>query len=131
MDRKGAKQLHFFASLRLSGQPHPMTTISTHVLDTARGLPAEGLRITLYRANGEQVAQGATDHDGRIPGFIPEGVELAAGEYRMHFDTGGYFAKHGTQGFYPFVEVTFTLVDGHYHVPLLLSPWGFSTYRGS
>lgn len=108
-----------------------MTTISTHVLDTARGVPAEGLRITLHRASGEQLAQGTTNADGRIPGFIPDGMQLAGGVYRMHFDTGAYFERHGVPGFYPFVEVTFTLVDGHYHVPLLLSPWGYSTYRGS
>ncbi len=109
-----------------------MTTISTHVLDTARGVPAEGLRITLFRSTGEQVATGVTNHDGRVPGFIPESVKLVAGTYRMHFDTGAYFVDHGTTGFYPFVDVTFELVaDGHYHVPLLLSPWGFSTYRGS
>ena len=109
-----------------------MSTISTHVLDTARGVPAEGLRITLYRVSGEQLATGVTNGDGRVPGFIPDGVKLGAGTYRMHFDTGAYFVKHETQGFYPIVEVTFELVaDGHYHVPLLLSPWGFSTYRGS
>lgn len=109
-----------------------MTTISTHVLDTARGIPAEGLRITLFRENGERIASGLTNQDGRIPGLVPEGVNLNAGTYRMHFDTGAYFEQQKTPGFYPFVEVTFELrKDGHYHVPLLLSPWGYSTYRGS
>ncbi|HRH70550.1 MAG TPA: hydroxyisourate hydrolase [Flavobacteriales bacterium] len=109
-----------------------MSSISTHVLDTARGVPAEGLRITLFRNSGEQVATGITNADGRIPGFIPDGVKLGAGTFRMHFDTGGYFAAHKTQGFYPYVDVVFELgSEGHYHIPLLLSPWGYSTYRGS
>ena len=109
-----------------------MSTISTHILDTARGVPAEGLRITLYRSSGELIAHGTTNADGRIPGFVPDGVKLGAGIYRMHFDTGVYFTAHGTKGFYPHVEVFFELSgDGHYHVPLLLSPWGYSTYRGS
>ena len=109
-----------------------MNTISTHVLDTACGLPAEGLRITMFRSTGEQVASGVTNSDGRIPGFVPQDTDLPAGLYRMLFDTGGYFAKHKTKSFYPYIEVVFELAaDGHYHIPLLLSPYGYSTYRGS
>lgn len=113
-----------------------MTTISTHVLDTARGMPARGIRVTLQRSAGPDawgdLAMGSTNADGRIPDFVPKDVELTAGTYRMRFDVSAYFSEHKTKSFYPYIEVVFELGnDGHYHVPLLLSPWGFSTYRGS
>lgn len=113
-----------------------MTTISTHVLDTARGIPARGIRGTLQRAAGtdkwEDLAMGSTNADGRIPDFVPKEVTLTEGIYRMRFDVSAYFSEHKTKSFYPYIEVVFELGnDGHYHVPLLLSPWGFSTYRGS
>jgi 5-hydroxyisourate hydrolase len=113
-----------------------MSTISTHVLDTARGLPAKGIRVTLQRHAGpdkwDVVALGDTNADGRIPDFIPATVALMEGLYRMRFDVAAYFNEHKTKAFYPYIEVVFDLgADGHYHVPLLLSPWGFSTYRGS
>lgn len=113
-----------------------MSTISTHVLDTARGLPARGVRITLQRSSAEQtwedLATAATNADGRAPELLPQGTALAAGIYRLRFDVSAYFSEHKTKSFYPYVEVVFELSgDGHYHVPLLLSPWGYSTYRGS
>lgn len=112
-----------------------MSTISTHVLDTARGLPARGVRITLQRLVGhewEDIATAATNADGRAPELLSKGTELAAGIYRMRFDVSAYFHEQRTKSFYPYVEVVFELAaDGHYHVPLLLSPWGYSTYRGS
>lgn len=113
-----------------------MSTISTHVLDTARGVPAEGVPITLDRlgADGfETVASGITDADGRVRDLLPPGTSLAAGTWRMAFDTAAYFARHGLTGFYPWVHVVFVLGDDgrHTHVPLLLSPFGYSTYRGS
>ncbi len=113
-----------------------MTTISTHVLDTARGMPARGIRVTLQRSAGanawDDLAMGSTNTDGRIPDFVPKDVTLTEGIYRMRFDVSAYFSEHKTNSFYPYIEVVFELSgDGHYHVPLLLSPWGYSTYRGS
>ncbi len=113
-----------------------MSTISTHILDTARGLPARGIRVTLQRSmtadKWEDLAMGSTNADGRIPDFVPKDVTLTAGIYRLRFDVSAYFSEHKTRSFYPYIEVVFELGnDGHYHVPLLLSPWGFSTYRGS
>ena len=107
-----------------------MATLSTHVLDTSRGRPAEGLRITLQSGVGADLAEAVTDGDGRASG-IGAG-ELAAGVYRLRFDSGAWFAEQGVAGFYPEVVVTFTVSgDEHFHVPLLLSPFGYSTYRGS
>lgn len=75
---------------------------------------------------------GSTNADGRIPDFVPESKPLPAGIYRVRFDVSAYFSEHKTKSFYPYIEVVFELsADGHYHVPLLLSPWGYSTYRGS
>src|SRR5689334_6012631 len=112
-----------------------MSTVSTHILDTARGLPARGVRVTLQRSEGndwKEVAMGATNADGRIPDLLPADSALAAGTYRIRFDVSAYFREHQTKSFYPYIEVVFELAaDGHYHVPLLLSPWGYSTYRGS
>jgi 5-hydroxyisourate hydrolase len=103
-----------------------MATLSTHVLDTARGGPAAGLRITLSGPDGGAVAEGVTDADGRVGSL---GGELGPGPYALRFDTGGYL---GPDAFYPEVVVTFAVgADEHYHVPLLLSPFGYSTYRGS
>jgi 5-hydroxyisourate hydrolase len=104
-------------------------TITTHVLDTARGRPAAGVGIVLERADGERVGSGATDADGRLASL----GAVEAGHYRLTFDTGAYFAAGGQDGFYPEVVVNFTVEEGedHYHVPLLLNPYGYSTYRGS
>jgi len=112
-----------------------MSPITTHVLDTARGQPAAGLPIRLDRQVGHgwsELASGVTNADGRIANLMAEGA-LEAATYRMCFDTGIYFAAQGVPGFYPYVEVVFTITapDEHYHVPLLLSPFGYSTYRGS
>jgi 5-hydroxyisourate hydrolase len=110
-------------------------TLSTHVLDAAHGTPAPGLRLRLERLGGDgpvALREGATDADGRCP-ELTEGLELAAGTYRLRFETGEWFARTSTPTFYPVVEVCFDVVDGaaHHHVPLLLSPFAFSTYRGS
>jgi len=106
--------------------------ITTHVLDTARGRPAAGVRIVLERADGDgwaRVGAGLTDADGRAREL--GGVE--PGHCRLTFDTGAYFSAGGQDGFYPEVVVNFTVAQGedHYHVPLLLNPYGYSTYRGS
>lgn len=113
-----------------------MSTISTHVLDTARGVPAEGVPITLDRLTPEgwqRLTAGVTNDDGRVRDFLPPGTTLEPGTWRMAFDTRAYFDRHGVEGFYPYVHVVFELKDGgqHTHVPLLLSPFGYSTYRGS
>ncbi len=114
-----------------------MSTLSTHVLDTSSGRPAEGLSVLLERqAEGslwQEVARGSTDADGRARELLPAGESLAPGIYKLTFDTSAYFASHGLRGFYPFVAVVFVIdaAREHYHVPLLLSPYGYSTYRGS
>ncbi len=113
-----------------------MSAITTHVLDTSRGRPAADVPVVLERmsdAHGPDVlARGATDADGRLRDLLPPGP-VAPGVYRLTFDTGAYFGVHGVQAFYPEVSVLFTVRDGeeHFHVPLLLSPFGYSTYRGS
>ena len=108
--------------------------ITTHVLDTALGRPAAGLLVTLELREGADwrpIGTGATDADGRLGTLTPGAI--AAGVYRIGFDTGAYFARAGTAGFYPEVRIVFEVRDGaaHFHVPLLLSPFGYSTYRGS
>ena len=114
-----------------------MSTISTHVLDTATGRPAEGVRVVLERVgddgDGAVAGSGTTDADGRVTALLPPGVPLAAGTWRLRFDTGDWFARAGRDAFYPEITVLFRVAagDGHYHVPLLLSPFGYSTYRGS
>ncbi len=109
--------------------------ITTHILDTTLGKPAKAVPIALERlVDGAWtlVGAGVTDDDGRLKTLTPPGP-VAPGTWRIRFDTGSYFTATGTTGFYPYVEVVFAIVDGaaHYHVPLLLNPWGYSTYRGS
>lgn len=113
-----------------------MSQITTHVLDTARGTPAQNIPITLYQQSESgwtELAGGVTNEDGRIAGLLDPLLKLPAGVYRMHFNTGTYFENNREIGFYPYVDITFTLKDTgeHYHIPLLLSPFGYSTYRGS
>ena len=108
-----------------------MSPITTHVLDTARGLPAAGVEVTLEQGpDWTEIGGGRTGNDGRIAGL---GSPAAPGRYRLRFDTAGYFEAAGTTGFFPEVTVQFTIErpEEHYHVPLLLSPFGYSTYRGS
>lgn len=110
--------------------------ITTHVLDTALGRPAEGIDVRLDRADGasglREIARGRTNADGRIADLVAPG-SLDAGTYRLTFDVAGYFERTTRPSFYPEVTVAFTIErpDEHYHVPLLLSPYGYSTYRGS
>lgn len=117
-----------------------MSAITTHVLDTARGKPAQGVPVALEFLSGDgtwtKKGEGKTGADGRCTDLLPEGAALEAGTYRLTFDTGAYFSAislQGSQGFYPQVTVEFTVKETaqHYHVPLLLSPFGYSTYRGS
>ncbi|MEO7447068.1 MAG: hydroxyisourate hydrolase [Humibacillus sp.] len=108
-----------------------MSTLSTHVLDTSLGRPAQGVAVALETADGSSLCSATTDGDGRVTAIGPE--RLDAGDYRLRFDSGAYFADSGTPAFYPEVIITFTVSDPgqHYHVPLLLNPFGYSTYRGS
>jgi 5-hydroxyisourate hydrolase len=113
-----------------------MSAITTHILDLARGRPAEGVAVTLEAREGggwRAVGAGVTDDDGRLKTLLPAGQKLEAGDYRLTFATGPYFAARETPSFYPEVTVVFTVEAAreHYHVPLLLSPYGYSTYRGS
>jgi 5-hydroxyisourate hydrolase len=103
-----------------------MAGITTHVLDTAQGRPAAGVRVTLHRGD-ELLFEGATDADGRARVLAPEAT--TPGTYRITFDTGAYNAN----GFFPEATIAFRIVDAtqHHHVPLLLSPFGYATYRGS
>lgn len=103
-----------------------MATLSTHVLDTSRGRPAAGIGVRLEDALGEVLDEGVTDADGRVGRL---GADLETGAYVLRFDTGRYL---GPDAFYPEVAVTFRIVaDEHHHVPLLLNPFGYATYRGS
>jgi 5-hydroxyisourate hydrolase len=111
-----------------------MSRITTHVLDTSRGRPAAGVAVALEREGdgGDwiTVGRGTTDADGRLKNLTV--AEAEAGTYRLTFETGAYFAAHGVESFYPRVAVIFGVAAGeHYHVPLLVNPFGYSTYRGS
>jgi hydroxyisourate hydrolase len=106
--------------------------ITTHILDTALGKPAEGVRIQLQNFDGSAIAEGITNSDGRVSDLLADGQVLQPGVYKVVFDTGGYYKALNTKTFYPEVTVVFETFDTtHYHVPLLLNPFGYSTYRGS
>ncbi|MFD4253860.1 hydroxyisourate hydrolase [Amycolatopsis thermoflava] len=105
-----------------------MSLVTTHVLDTAAGRPAADVAVRLEASDGMVIAQGRTDDDGRVRDLGP--AELDPGVYRLVFDTGAYL---GPGAFFPEVTVAFRITDGtqHHHVPVLLSPFSYSTYRGS
>ena len=110
-----------------------MSAITTHILDTSRGLPAAGVRVSLEvrfpDGAWKQLGRGVTDADGRAGSLLGDGASLAEGVYRLTFDTRAYMPE----GLYPEVNVTFQVRDAarHYHIPLLLGPFGYTTYRGS
>ena len=112
-----------------------MSQITTHILDTTTGRPAANVLIALLRQAGDgwqEIARGVTNSDGRISDLLPKETQVELGVYKMKFFTQEYFARDGTVHFYPFVEIVFSVADNeHYHVPLLLNPFGYSTYRGS
>jgi 5-hydroxyisourate hydrolase len=109
-------------------------SLSTHVLDATNGRPATNVAVTLHLRiddRWEPVGGGVTDEDGRCRELTPVGLQAAT--YRLTFDTGTYFSKSGQTGFYPEVSIVFEVTEPtrHHHVPLLLSPFAYSTYRGS
>lgn len=115
-------------------QTAPRSHITTHILDTGTGRPACGVKATLKvkTASGwQEIGTQITDADGRIKHLGPAQVEV--GRYRISFETGDYFAKQATESFFPAVSIDFYVNDiaEHYHVPLLISPFAYSTYRGS
>ncbi|XP_021694962.1 5-hydroxyisourate hydrolase [Aedes aegypti] len=114
--------------------------LSTHILDTSRGKPAVNVKITLYRGttgapeSWEKTGEGVTDSDGRYKGFFGENpAAFTNGLYKLRFQVGQYYEQLRTETLYPFVEIVFDIKDAsqHYHIPLLLNPFGYSTYRGS
>ena len=112
-----------------------MSQITTHILNTSTGQPAANVEILLFSHDNSdwvRIAAGETNEDGRVVGWLGDET-LAAGDYKILFQTKAYFERDAIDTFYPYVEIVFTIAgDGqHYHVPLLLNPYGYSTYRGS
>lgn len=112
-----------------------MSQITTHVLDTSEGKPGNGISIMLQQLHThgyETIAQGVTNDDGRIADLLPPDKKLPPGVYKLVYETGVYYSAKSIKTFYPLVEISFMISDdSHYHVPLLVSPFGYSTYRGS
>src|SRR5438874_7289640 len=111
-----------------------MSAITTHVLDTAAGRPAAGISVVLEYMDREgwtKLASGTTNQDGRVGDLLPKDHQLLAGTYKLTFNTNEYFTAKSIESFYPSVPVIFEIKQSaqHYHVPLLLSPFGYSTYR--
>uniref|UniRef100_A0A3B3X9B0 5-hydroxyisourate hydrolase n=2 Tax=Poecilia mexicana TaxID=48701 RepID=A0A3B3X9B0_9TELE len=118
----------------MSGSPSPLTT---HVLNTALGVPGSNVTLRLYQQDPSTdvwhlITTGTTNDDGRCPGLITQ-QQFKSGVYKLHFETGQYWARTGQTSFYPYVEIVFTITDPEqkYHVPLLVSRFSYSTYRGS
>lgn len=111
--------------------------ITTHVLDLVEGRPAAGIAVVLEQeganAQWKAIGKGDTDTDGRVEGLLPPASRLVPGNYRLQFSVRSYFERQKAQSFYPKVSIEFEVrkADEHYHVPLLLSRHGYSTYRGS
>jgi 5-hydroxyisourate hydrolase len=113
-----------------------MSGISTHILDTSRGLAAANVHVVLDKEIGGKwvvVSDARTDADGRVKNMLAPGTPLAAATYRLTFDTGAYWKHAGIECFHPRIEVQFAITDAakHHHVPLLVSPFGYTTYRGT
>ena len=112
-----------------------MSQITTHVLDVSAGRPGRDIGVRLMNKvdkDWQTIAQGITNTDGRVSDLLPTGKILSPGIYKMVFETGTYYSDQKIKTFYPSVEILFTVFDdAHYHVPLLISPFGYSTYRGS
>jgi 5-hydroxyisourate hydrolase len=112
-----------------------MSQLTTHILDTTKGKPAAGVNIVLFQQEKnawKEITQGVTNNDGRIPNLLQKDIVLELGTYKLRFEVQEYFEQQSIQTFYPFAEITFLVTTNeHYHIPLLLSPFGYSTYRGS
>lgn len=114
-----------------------MSAITTHILDVAHGRPAAGVSVLLERRDATgmfcEAGRGVTDADGRLTSLLESGAPLSIGTWRLTFATGAYFDAAGVRAFHPTVSVTFDVSDAsqHHHVPLLVSPFGYTTYRGS
>ncbi len=113
-----------------------MSQITTHILDTSTGKPAKGILICLEKqvekGLWEEIGRGNTNEDGRLPGLVAENTFLDFGIYRLIFDTETYYKNTEVEGLYPEVSIAFKVTENkHYHIPLLLNPFGYSTYRGS
>lgn len=112
-----------------------MSQITTHILDTTKGKPAAGVRIVLFheeKSAWKEMTSGVTNKDGRIAGLLKADAVLAPGNYKLRFETKAYFDQEKIASFYPFVDIVFAVSgEEHYHIPLLLNPYGFTTYRGS
>lgn len=111
-----------------------MSQITTHVLDTSKGKPAWGIMVVLDEQVGQEwfeVAKGTTNKEGRLTNLLQEDEELTFGIYKMKFDIKHYFDSYDIETFYPLIEVIFEIkTTGHCHIPLLISPFGYTTYRG-
>ena len=117
---------------QLSTKTNLSSHLTTHALDTSIGIPAKHMTITLKNNNGKPLSLGITNNDGRISDVLPPGKQLNQGFYTMTFDTGNYYKNNNQKGFYPKVSIQFEVSNGsHYHIPLLINPYGYSTYRGS
>ena len=114
-----------------------MSAITTHILDTSKGRPANGVLVVLeirsQEGDWKVIGHGMTDMDGRLKELLPPDTPLDVAAYRLTFDTGAYFSAQNVESFYPEVSIVFNVREAseHYHVPLLLNPYGYSTYRGS
>jgi 5-hydroxyisourate hydrolase/2-oxo-4-hydroxy-4-carboxy-5-ureidoimidazoline decarboxylase len=116
----------------LSEKADLRSQLTTHALDTSIGTPANQMMITLKNNEGKPMSVGITNSDGRISDVLPAGRYLKPDTYEMTFNTKNYYESHGQKGFYPEVSIQFTVTDkSHYHIPLLINPFGYSTYRGS
>jgi 5-hydroxyisourate hydrolase/2-oxo-4-hydroxy-4-carboxy-5-ureidoimidazoline decarboxylase len=116
----------------LSEKADLRSQLTTHALDTSIGKPANNMLITLKNNEGKPISVGITNADGRISDVLPAGRYLKPDSYIMTFNTKNYYESHEQKGFYPEVSIHFTITDkNHYHIPLLINPFGYSTYRGS
>lgn len=130
------KKAIFMLGMCVSAFTFAQNPLSVHVLNLENGLPSSNVNVTLEAQQGEkwvQINQGKTDENGRITALYPDQKPLDKGVYRVTFKTGEWFREHNERSFFPEVPVVF-VIDGtvdHYHIPLLISPYGYSTYRGN
>jgi 5-hydroxyisourate hydrolase len=112
-----------------------MSQLTTHILDTHRGAPADEVAVILYQFaidTWTEMSRGITNNDGRVPDLLSHNIVLEPGTYKLRFETLPYFEKMNVSSFYPYIEICFDVTSSaHYHVPLLLNAYGYSTYRGS